>query len=77
MTGAGGRATADGLLRVWGMGRALCTGLGLGSPDFIFEATRRAGIFSPGRLMTAHSPPSHTEMGILLLVGKTMNQLLL
>lgn len=46
LTGAGGRARADGLLWVWGMGRALCTGFGLGSPDFIFEATRMAGIFS-------------------------------
>lgn len=31
----------------WGMGRALSTSLGLGSPDFILEATRRSGIFSP------------------------------
>lgn len=29
----------------WGMGSALCTSLGLGSPDFILEATRRSGIF--------------------------------
>lgn len=47
LRGTGGRARADGLLGVWGMGRALCTGLGLGSPDFIFDATRMAGIFSP------------------------------
>lgn len=47
LTGAEGRAKADGLLWVWGMGRALWTGLGLGSPDFIFEATWMAGIFSP------------------------------
>lgn len=46
LTGAEGSARADGLLWVWGMGMALCTGLGLGSPDFIFEATRMAGIFS-------------------------------
>lgn len=54
LTGAAGRAKA--LLWVWGMGRALCTGLGLGSPDFILEATRRAGIFSPRQLMTTNSP---------------------
>lgn len=47
LRGAGGRARGDILLGVWGIGRALCTGLGLGSPDFIFEATRMAGIFSP------------------------------
>lgn len=47
LSGAGGRARADSLLGFWGIGRALCTGLGLGSPDFIFEATRMAGIFSP------------------------------
>lgn len=46
LTGTRGKARADGLLWVWGMGSALCTGLGLGSPDFIFEATRMAGIFS-------------------------------
>lgn len=45
LRGAVGRARADGLVGVWGMGNALCTGLGLGSPDFIFEATRMAGIF--------------------------------
>lgn len=69
LRGAEGRARADGLLWVWGMGRALCTGLGLGSPDFMFEATRMAGIFSPDRLMTARSPPSHAEMETLLLVS--------
>ena len=58
LTGAGGSARAAGLLWVWGMGKALCTGLGLGSPDFMFEATRMAGIFSLGHLMTARSPPS-------------------
>lgn len=44
---AGGRARADGLVGVCGIGRALCTGLGLGSPDFMFVATRMAGIFFP------------------------------
>lgn len=57
LTGAAGRARAGGLLWVCGMGRALCTGLGLGSPDFIFEPTRRAGILLQGRLVTARSPP--------------------
>ena len=46
LSGTEGRARADGLLGFWGIGRALCTGLGLGSPDFIFEPTRMAGIFS-------------------------------
>lgn len=45
LMGAESRAGADGRLWVCGMGRALCTGLG--SPDFILEATRMAGIFSP------------------------------
>lgn len=66
-----GRARAAGLMWVWGMGRALWTGLGLGSPDFIFEATRRAGIFSPGCLTTALSSPSHAEVGIRRLVDRT------
>lgn len=57
LRGAGGRARA-GLLWVWGIGRALCTGLALGSPDFISEPTRRAGIFLRGRLVTARCPPS-------------------
>lgn len=56
LRGAGGRARA-GLLWVWGIGRALCTGLALGSPDFISEPTRRAGIFLWGRLVTARCPP--------------------
>lgn len=58
LTGAAGRARAGGLLWVCGIGRALCTGLGLGSPDFIFAPTRRAGILFWGRLVTARSPPS-------------------
>lgn len=49
LTGAAGRARAGGLLWVCGIGRALCTGLGLGSPDFIFAPTRRAGILFWGR----------------------------
>lgn len=46
LRGADGKVRADGLVGFWGIGRALCTGLGLGSPDFIFVATRMAGIFS-------------------------------
>lgn len=71
LTGAEGRARADGLLGVWGMGRALCTGLGLGSPDFIFEATRMAGIFSRADRWL-HAPlPLHAEVKILLPVSET------
>ncbi|TNN58938.1 hypothetical protein EYF80_030851 [Liparis tanakae] len=36
------------------MGRALCTGLGLGSPDFILEATRMAGMVSPAARAKEH-----------------------
>lgn len=63
LTCAAGRARTGGLLWVCGIGRALCTGLGLGSPDFIFEPTRRAGILFWGRLLTARSPPSPVRDG--------------
>ncbi len=82
LTGAEGRARADGLLWVWGIGRALCTGLGLGSPDFIFEATRMAGIFSPAAWWL-HSPLPLTPRwkscyySARILVSSYMIQLLL
>ena len=43
----------------WGMGRALCTGLG--SSDFIFEATRMAGIFPCRRFSKDVSKTTHTH----------------
>lgn len=84
LCGAEVRPIAEGLLWAWGIGRALCTGLGLGSPDFIFDATRMAGIFSrttwPPRALP---PPSHTQLEMTcyksarLLVNSHMVQLLL
>ena len=45
------------------MGGALCTGLALGSPDFILEPTRRAGILLRGL------PGKHKLLPCPLILG--------